>query len=55
MKARGRRLASVHDVARSVVRAIDRGQPVLYAAQKWQLIMLVVHHLPAAIFNRLAI
>jgi decaprenylphospho-beta-D-erythro-pentofuranosid-2-ulose 2-reductase len=55
LKAQGKRLASVQDVARSIVSAIDRGQPVLYVPRKWQLIMLVVRHLPAFIFNRLSI
>ncbi|MBV8190173.1 MAG: SDR family NAD(P)-dependent oxidoreductase [Alphaproteobacteria bacterium] len=51
--ASGRRLASVEDVARAMVRGIDAKRPVVYAPAQWALIMLVVRHLPRFIFNRL--
>jgi decaprenylphospho-beta-D-erythro-pentofuranosid-2-ulose 2-reductase len=52
-RASGRRLASVEEVARAMVRGIDAKRPVVYAPAQWALIMLVVRHLPRFIFNRL--
>ena len=54
-KARGRRLASAEDVARVIVRGIDRKKSVVYAPPVWQLIMLIVRHIPRIVFNRLSI
>ena len=39
-------------VARRVVRAIDRGAPVVYAPAIWRLVMLVVRWLPRGIMRR---
>ena len=39
-------------VARRVLRAIDRGQPVVYAPAPWALIMLVIRSLPRAVMRR---
>lgn len=39
-------------VARRVVRAIDRGRPVVYAPPVWRWIMLVVRNLPRAVMRR---
>ncbi len=47
------RLASAESVARRMVAAIDRGQPQVYAPAHWRLVMWVIRHLPAALFNRL--
>lgn len=55
LKAQGAKLAPVADVAKNIVAAIARGQAVTYAPGKWQLIMLIIQHLPRAIFNRLNI
>jgi short-subunit dehydrogenase len=52
-RASGRRLASVGEVARAIVRGIDGKRPVVYAPARWALIMFVVRHLPRFIFNRL--
>ena len=52
-RASGRRLASVEEVARAMVRGIDAGRPVVYAPARWALIMFVVRHLPRFIFSRL--
>ena len=41
------------DVARTVLRAIDRGVPVVYAPSIWRWIMLVIRHIPEPIFKRL--
>jgi len=54
-KAKGRRLAPVPDVARLIVDAIDRGTPVVYAPGIWRWIMMIVRHMPRAVFNRLNI
>lgn len=37
---------------RDVVRAIDRGQPVIYTPPIWRWVMLVVRHLPRAVMRR---
>ena len=50
-----RGLASAEAVARRIVDAIARGEPVVYAPAKWALIMMVIRHLPRAIFNKLNI
>jgi len=52
-RASGRRLATVEEVARAMVRGIDARRPVVYAPAQWALIMFVVRHLPRFIFNRL--
>jgi NAD(P)-dependent dehydrogenase (short-subunit alcohol dehydrogenase family) len=40
-------------VARSVLRAIDRGRPVVYAPGIWALIMLVIRALPRFVMRRI--
>ena len=40
-------------VAADVVRAIDRGQPVVYTPRIWQLVMLVIRNLPRAVMRRI--
>ncbi len=50
-----RGLAAVEDVARRIVEAIARGEPVVYAPARWRLIMMVIRHLPRAMFNKLDI
>jgi short-subunit dehydrogenase len=53
LKAQGRRMAPVEDVARATVEGIRRGKAVVYTPPVWQLIMLIVRHIPRPIFNRL--
>jgi decaprenylphospho-beta-D-erythro-pentofuranosid-2-ulose 2-reductase len=53
LKSGGARLAPVGDVASQIVRAIDRGTPVLYVPGIWRVIMFVIRAIPAAVFNRL--
>ena len=48
-------LAPVETVAQQIVDALARGQEVIYAPGKWRLIMLVIRHLPAFVFNRMNI
>ena len=45
--------ASPERVARSIVRAIDRGRPVVYAPPIWRAVMLAVRALPRALMRRL--
>ena len=40
-------------VARRVLRAIDRGQPVVYAPGVWRWIMLVIRSLPRSVMRRI--
>jgi len=42
------------DVARAVVRAIDRGAPVVYAPLPWAVVMTVIRNLPRAIMRRVS-
>jgi hypothetical protein len=39
-------------VAADVVRAIDRGQAVVYTPRIWQLVMLVIRALPRFVMRR---
>lgn len=55
LKMAGGRLADVLDVAQQIVDGVKGGSPVVYAPRKWRLIMWVIRHLPAIIFNRLNI
>lgn len=50
-----RGLAPVETVARLIVEGARAGRPVVYAPGKWALIMLVIRHLPAVVFNRMNI
>jgi decaprenylphospho-beta-D-erythro-pentofuranosid-2-ulose 2-reductase len=40
-------------VARTVLRAIDRGTPVVYAPPIWALVMLVIRSLPRFVMRRI--
>ena len=44
--------ADPDQVAATVVRAIDRGTPVVYAPPIWALVMLVIRFLPRAVMRR---
>ena len=48
-------LAKVDQVAHAIIKAIESGKPVVYVPAKWQLIMLIVQHLPRWIFHKLNI
>lgn len=48
-------LAPVEAVARLIVQGSAAGKPVVYAPGKWALIMMVVRHLPAFVFNKMNI
>lgn len=49
------KLASVESVARDIVEGLARGKEVIYAPGKWQLIMLIIRHLPGFVFNKMNI
>jgi len=55
LKDKGAKLAPVEAVAKQIVEGVERGKSVVYAPSKWQLIMLVIRHLPAFIFNKMNI
>ncbi len=55
LKSGGAKLAPVADVAQQIVDAIGRGQAVAYVPGKWRVIMMVIRHLPAFVFNKLNI
>jgi short-subunit dehydrogenase len=40
-------------VAADVIRAIDRGSPVVYTPRIWQLVMLVIRNLPRAVMRKI--
>ena len=54
-KAQGRKLASAEDVARTIVRGIDAKKAGRLRPAIWQLIMLIVRHIPRIVFRRLSI
>lgn len=41
------------DVAQDVLRAIDRGKPVIYTPRMWALVMLVIRWLPRFVMRRI--
>lgn len=51
----GARMADVDAVAAAIVQGIERKRPVIYAPAKWQLIMMIIRHLPRLVFNRMDI
>lgn len=53
LKAKGKRLATLENVAGDIVEAVRSGKPLVYTPGKWRLIMWIVRHVPAAIFNKL--
>lgn len=55
LKAQGTKLASVDDVARMIVNGIAHEKSVVYAPGKWALIMMVIRHLPKAVFDKMDI
>ena len=55
LRENGLKCASADSVAQDIILGIDKGQAVIYTPKKWQLIMLVVRHIPAVIFNKLNI
>jgi len=55
LRENGLKCASADSVAQDIIHGIEKGQAVIYTPKKWQLIMLIVRHIPAVIFNKLNI
>ncbi len=55
LKAKGQKMASVEQVAQDIVAGMAAGKPVVYTPGIWQIIMLVVMHIPRVVFNKLRI
>jgi short-subunit dehydrogenase len=55
LKQQGAKLASADQVASYIVNGILHGQTTIYAPPIWKLIMMIVRHIPAFLFNRLNI
>ena len=55
LKQQGQYLASAEKVAKNIVNGIERGKCIIYAPEKWALIMMVLRHIPRFIFNKLDI
>jgi decaprenylphospho-beta-D-erythro-pentofuranosid-2-ulose 2-reductase len=55
LKGKGAKLAPVEGVAKQIVEGVEAGKPVIYAPGKWWLIMMVIRHLPASVFNKIDI
>lgn len=49
------KFASPEDVAKTIIAGIEKKKSVIYAPGKWQVIMMVVRHLPNFIFNKMNI
>ena len=47
--------AQPEQVARGIVKAMDRGQPVSYQPFFWRYIMLAIKHIPERVFMRLSL
>ena len=55
LKGKGVKLAPVEGVAKQIVEGVESGNPAIYAPGKWWLIMMIIRHLPAFVFNKLDI
>lgn len=55
IKAAGAKLARVDKVAADIVHGIAIEQQVIYTPRIWQIVMMIVRHLPDFIFKKLAI
>ena len=55
LRAKGARLADPEKVAGDIVAGIQSGRRVVYTPSIWRWIMLVIQHIPSAIFGRIPI
>lgn len=55
LKGKGPKMADVTTVASCIVVGIAKHKPVVYAPEKWAMIMMVIRHLPRFIFNKMDI
>ena len=49
------RLSKVEDVAKSIVKSINKGESVSYVPGRWKMIMFIIRNIPDFIFNSLSI
>lgn len=54
-KAKGMKMAPVEAVALLIIQAVNIGQPEVYVPGKWRFIMMIIRHIPAAIFKLIEI
>jgi short-subunit dehydrogenase len=47
--------ANVEDIAKDIAKGLSNGQPIIYTPAKWQIIMMIIRHLPTFIFNKMNI
>lgn len=55
IEKKGALWAQPGDVAKGIVRAIDRRADIVYLPGIWRIIMLVIRHIPEVIFKRLSL
>ena len=55
LQQQGARLANADTVAGQIVAGLRRRQAVIYTPRRWQVIMLIIRHLPRFIFHRMNI
>jgi short-subunit dehydrogenase len=55
LRGNGMKFAPVALVAKEIVDGIAKGKSVIYTPKKWQIIMLIIQHLPSFVFNKLNI
>jgi short-subunit dehydrogenase len=55
MRAKGMKMAPADLVAKEIVDGIAKGKSIIYTPKKWQIIMLIIQHLPSFVFNKLNI
>ncbi len=48
-------LVSPEFVARRIVKAVERGEGVVYVPARWRLVMLIIRHIPSFLFRRMSI
>lgn len=53
LKRSGAKLASVENVARSIVKKVEKKKAIVYVPIKWSFIMFVIRKIPRAIFNHI--
>jgi short-subunit dehydrogenase len=49
------KFASAEEVAKTITSGIESKKATIYAPAKWQIIMMVIRHLPSLIFNKMNI
>lgn len=55
LQEKGVACASVDDVAKNICEGVNKNKSVIYTPPKWKIIMFIIKHIPACIFNKLSI